>query len=273
MGTTGNDCFGAPIGLFHMGFWKASEFVFKSISHYLLTDTVSKGTIHFIGHSYGGAVASILCVMMARSHSPRPFRGCSYGAPPSMDSTAASIVKAKLFSISNGCDFVPCLGFTPVPVLLQNSPKLRRLVTATVDLCYNGAILAPIGRWVMAVLSESSHHELESILPFFIRAFQWLLGSEFLQAFIARALSYAAKFAFAILLFRMILDKLPKFVPAGISIHIGDPGNRTQAIDQSPYPSQVVTASFDSPGILDHTAAQYTRAVIGFIEGLGPHRE
>jgi hypothetical protein len=277
--------FRIPTGCFHTGFWKAAEFVFNSTSHYLLTSAVSSGTVHFVGHSYGGAVASILCVMMACSGSPRPFRGWSYGAPPSMDSAAASIIARNLFNVSNGCDFVPILGFTPLPVLLSNSPNLVHVLCSVLESGRRGCGLADDVRSVFASFSDVLSNSQSDSFPAFVLGFLTpelivssasslakLLSNGRLVAAIAGHPYAAAIVCVAVALAIFVATCWPTYVPAGIVVHIGTPAVPAQVIEQRPWPTQSTATRLSSQGCVDHASEEYTRSVIAFIGSLGLYR-
>jgi hypothetical protein len=95
-------------GTFHGGFLKASEWIWPQIEKYIRD---WKGTVYFTGHSYGGAVSSVLYVM---AHHFLPVEGDHYQAyayapPACMSLASAEKYKKNLFAFANGDDFAPTL--------------------------------------------------------------------------------------------------------------------------------------------------------------------
>jgi hypothetical protein len=124
------DCFaieetnsdGTALGSFHRGFWRAANWVFNEIKHYLIPSgltPVPPGPVHFIGHSYGASVASILCLLMSESESPRPFMGWAFGPAAAMDAIADSRIHDSLFTFANDRDFVPKFGHAHLPCVFD----------------------------------------------------------------------------------------------------------------------------------------------------------
>ena len=117
------EIFGVNI-VFHLGFYVSARHIYNSIEHHLLSST---GKIIFTGHSFGGSVASILCIYAKLNPrlTDRCIRAYCYGPAPSSSYHNPEIEKC-IAAFINEDDIVPTL-----------TPKNAKLIPAPVKKFFN----------------------------------------------------------------------------------------------------------------------------------------
>ena len=96
---------------YHGGFYNAAKFVLSEVKQFI---EEYDGTIYIIGHSYGGAVTSILHVLASRMFPGKDINSVAYDPAPAMETAALQDYGSKLATISFNHDIVSSLSILNV---------------------------------------------------------------------------------------------------------------------------------------------------------------
>lgn len=93
---------------FHSGYYKSAINILDVIS---MSFKKFRGPIYFVGHSYGGSVATIMCALMLARHPERDFNAIAFGPTPCA-SELPEYIKKKIISIVLSTDVVTTLSLS-----------------------------------------------------------------------------------------------------------------------------------------------------------------
>ena len=105
----------------HYGMLKAAKWCFNNLAKYLISETMARGYDRVVisGHSLGGAIATLLTVMMIDSESPVKIECVTFGPPPTVTFPVAAKYDDHIKIIINENDLVPQLSFGAVVQLKE----------------------------------------------------------------------------------------------------------------------------------------------------------
>lgn len=105
----------------HYGMLKAAKWCFNNLAKYLFSESLARGyeKIVISGHSLGGAVASLLSVMLIDSNPPVKIECIIFGPPPTVSLPVATKYDEHIKIFINENDLIPQLSFGAVVQLKE----------------------------------------------------------------------------------------------------------------------------------------------------------
>lgn len=126
-------------GKFHSGFYSAAEYVFSKVQS---TIKNFDGPIYITGHSYGGAVTTVLHVLAAGTYPKKDINCLAFAPVPAMEPSIASSFSSKMVSVVNDEDSVPTLS---IQNLVKALGITKPVIAYTPDSVLEGAIKKVLG--------------------------------------------------------------------------------------------------------------------------------
>lgn len=107
-------------GKYHLGFYQAGINIWKDIAEIFIDEKYKDCAFYFTGHSYGGAVATVLHKIASHCFPDKIDRmfTFSFGAPPSMGQKTSKPIKDHVYAFINAHDCVPRLSINTVERML-----------------------------------------------------------------------------------------------------------------------------------------------------------